>query len=81
MSNLAPHQHLSLFPLKNESVTDEVEGRTSSLAPGWCVLCKSKFQKSTKEDKKGAEEQQKGGQLGKRGELLSAGMSEMPKPA
>lgn len=78
MSNLAPHQHLSLFLLKNGSVADEVEGQRSSLPLGWCARLKAKFQKSHKTGQKDTEEQQNGAELGNRGELLSVGMSEMP---
>lgn len=78
MSNLAPHQHLSLFPLKDGSVADEVEGRRSSLPLGWRMCLTAKFQKSHKRGQKDREEQQKGAELGNTGELLSAGMSEMP---
>lgn len=78
MSNLAPHQHLSLFLLRNGSVADEVEGRRSSPALGCCVRLESKFQKSHKRGQKDAEVQQKGAELTTRGELLSMGMSEMP---
>lgn len=44
----------------------------------WCACLKAKFQKSHKRGQKDAEEQQKGAELAKRGELLSAGMPEMP---
>lgn len=77
MSKLTPHQHLLLFPVKNESVTDKVEGQRTLLALGWCVLLKAKFQKSHKRVQKDTVEQQKGAELGNKGELLSVGLSKM----